>query len=353
MSAQNPLVQQGNAAIKLEESSLQQQLQSIDWDSERQLISSLSKLQELESKIHELRSLLPDRLLAPLTPIVNPRRSSSSNPVPQSPHTLNALLRKSATEGVAEVTNFKDLWLSPDMQAVWSRVDQKLIETNGAYPQPSGTWNRDYDALLKQMDEQEGNGARVQAQPDIERGQQPNSTLLPIYGTADPEREAGWKSVVESFQKRQIAGFRLASSKNESMIYVNLGLAGIIFEIQEVLTTNNAAASDTSTTTSSTPGAGTRQPLPEWHVSTRQSLGKNGPSRLEMAIVQQLNSRPRKWDLHYLLSQPCKKCNKLTDSSAQLPVIRKLATTTAPSMNTTSTSNEAAIAWEAYHAECA
>jgi hypothetical protein len=44
-------MENGNAAIKFEESSLQQQLQSIDWDSERQLISSLSKLQELESKV--------------------------------------------------------------------------------------------------------------------------------------------------------------------------------------------------------------------------------------------------------------------------------------------------------------
>jgi hypothetical protein len=42
----------GNAAIKLEEqASLNQQFQSIDWDSERQLISSLAKLQELESKV--------------------------------------------------------------------------------------------------------------------------------------------------------------------------------------------------------------------------------------------------------------------------------------------------------------
>jgi hypothetical protein len=234
---------------------------------------------------------------------VNPRRTGPSNPIPQSPHTLNALLRKSATEGVAEVTNFKDLWLSPDMQAIWSRVDQKLSENKGIYPQPSGTWNQDYDVLLKQMDEEKENGPRTQTQPDSERSRQSASALPPIYGTADLEREGGWKLVVESFQKRQIPGFRLASAKNESMIFVNLGLAGIIFEIQEVVTTNNAAASAVSdiNTTTSTPGTGTRQALPEWRVSTRQSLGKTGPSRLEMAIVQQLNSRPRKWDLHYLL----------------------------------------------------
>lgn len=44
----------GTTPIKLEEqlqASLNQQLQSIDWDSERQLISSLAKLQELESKV--------------------------------------------------------------------------------------------------------------------------------------------------------------------------------------------------------------------------------------------------------------------------------------------------------------
>lgn len=44
----------GATTIKLEDQeqpTLNQQLESIDWDSERQLISSLAKLQELESKV--------------------------------------------------------------------------------------------------------------------------------------------------------------------------------------------------------------------------------------------------------------------------------------------------------------
>lgn len=205
------------------------------------------------------------------------------------------------TEGVKEVNNFKDLWLSPDIQAIWSRMDQKLAENKGAFPQPSGMWTRDYDVLLKQMDEEEKEEKAQQRDSD---GAQQQQSLPAVYGTTEIEREGGWKSVVEAFQKRQIPGFGIVSSKNESMIVVNLGLAGIIFEIQEVLTTNNtstASTSDANATTSTSPGAGAKQALPEWRVSTRQSLGKTGPSRLETAIVQELNSRPRKWDLHYLL----------------------------------------------------
>lgn len=62
MSARAPSGQKGplgnnnnnnnnNTPVKTEETSLHEQLQTIDWDSERQLVSSLAKLQELETKV--------------------------------------------------------------------------------------------------------------------------------------------------------------------------------------------------------------------------------------------------------------------------------------------------------------
>ncbi|KAF4998932.1 hypothetical protein F66182_16291 [Fusarium sp. NRRL 66182] len=301
----------GATTIKLEDQeqpTLNQQLESIDWDSERQLISSLAKLQELESKIHELRTLLPDRLLSPLNPIVNPRLpispSSSSTPIPRNPQALSAALRKSAIEGVTEINDFKSLWNSADMQAIWSKVDEKLAETKGAFPQEgaAGMWKVEYDEVLREMDleEQKEDGRdRMQTEVEVDDGeaQFPSS----IYGSK--EETASPKSVIESFQARQIPGFRVASTRNESTIVVSLGLAGLAFEIQEALTTESTAT--TSTTTATTSNATNKTSLPEWRVSTRQhskpGLSGSGTSRLESAIVAQLNSRPRKWDLRFLL----------------------------------------------------
>jgi hypothetical protein len=66
MSTHHPAPQNsttnGTTAIKLEDQqpTLNEEFQSIDWDSERQLISSLAKLQELESKVRHLPSRVLD-----------------------------------------------------------------------------------------------------------------------------------------------------------------------------------------------------------------------------------------------------------------------------------------------------
>jgi hypothetical protein len=250
--------------------------------------------------------LLPDRLLAPINPIVNPRRtneSAASNSIPRNPQVLSALLRKSAVDSVTEVNNFKSLWTSADMQDIWHKVDEKLAETKGAFPQvEAGMWRVDYAELLKEMDEKDQKendkkGGVVEMEVDNELPPSVSS----IYGSAE---QTDPKRVVESFQARQIPGFRVASTRNESTIVVSLGLAGLSFEIQEALTTTTTTT--TTETTSETTTTNTTN-KPEYRVSTRQHLplskptASAGTSRLETAIVQQLNSRPRKWDLRYLL----------------------------------------------------
>ncbi|KAF3407786.1 hypothetical protein DPV78_000440 [Talaromyces pinophilus] len=401
MSTQNTPLQNtknGPIAIKAEDqqqSTLNQQLQSIDWDSEQQLISSLAKLQELESKIHELRSLLPDRLLAPLNPIINPRRLSpasfpSANTIPRNPQALSALLRKSAVEGVAEINSFKELWTSADMASIWHRVDEKLAETKGAFPQDGavGVWRVEYADLLREADEQEkkdgkgGGGGREVVEEVDDEAQFPAS----VYGTK--EDTASPKKIIESFQARGIPGFRVASTRNESTIIVSLGLAGLTFEIQEALTTSETTTSSSSDGTTSTSNAtSTNRSLPEWRVEARQNLplsksagagAGTGASRLENAIVSQLNSRARKWDLRFLLelilsyadirSLPCKKCGQLTDSMAQLPILRRAVVASSAagtaaegggsgtgeggSAAGTATGNGEGVVWEGYHVGC-
>lgn len=182
------------------------------------------------------------------------------------------------------------------MQAIWQKVDEKLAETKGAFPQvEAGMWRVEYADLLKEMDEKDkdqkvGAGGLDDMEVDEES---PSSVVSAIHGSVE---EADPKKVVESFQGRQIPGFQVAGTRNESTIIVSLGLAGLTFEIQEALPTETTSSETTTTNTTT---------KPEYRVSTHHLLSRPAagtqPSRLENAIVQQLNSRPRKWDLRFLL----------------------------------------------------
>lgn len=205
------------------------------------------------------------------------------------------------------------------MASIWHRVDEKLAETKGAFPQDGaaawGMWRVEYADLLREVDEREkkkdgeekrgggGGGGEMEMEVDDEAQFPPS-----VYGTkedSDPKR------IVESFQARGISGFRVASTRNESTIIVSLGLAGLTFEIQEALTTSDTttSSSDGTTNTSNTTNTN-KTSLPEWRVEIRHQhpkpalgagTGTGAASRLESAIVSQLNSRARKWDLRFLL----------------------------------------------------
>jgi hypothetical protein len=221
------------------------------------------------SQIHQLRSLLPDRLLAPLIPIVNPRKADG-RATPKSPQALYESLAQCARDGVAEVEGFKSMWQSPELKPVWDWMDQKLNESNGQYPQPTGMWERDYDIILRNLENED---RQIEEQRQKEEEEQERLQAL--------SAEGGWRGVIESFEKRQLPGLRLLVSKNEAMIKVHLGMAGMRFDVQEVVSPEDAGAI-------------------EWQVETPTQLAKT-PSRLETAICANLNRRPRKWDLAYLL----------------------------------------------------
>ncbi|KAJ9363690.1 mediator complex subunit 27-domain-containing protein [Paecilomyces variotii] len=316
-NAQNAGNQQG---IKSEVASKE----SINWNSERQLVSSLWKLQELEAKIHQLRTLLPDRLLAPLIPIVNPRRAGPNRPVPKSPQMLYEQLSQAARDGVTEVEDFVSAWQSPEMRAVWARMDEKMKECDGDYPQPSGIWEHDYDKVLEELDKEEHTSQRRHKKTEEEQSR------------AQALSAGGWKGVVESFKQKGLSGVRILLSKNEDVITVVLLKAGMSFDIQEI----HGQEEDGKV---------------EWRVSNKQYPGKP-KTKLETSVSICLNLRPRKWDLGYLLDMicsysdikktPCVKCNKMIDNTAQLPTIRRPKTVDTPDGKKSTT-------WEAYHQNCA
>ncbi|KAL4867626.1 hypothetical protein BDV12DRAFT_186556 [Aspergillus spectabilis] len=291
-------------------------------ESEMELVSSLAKLQKLEEMIHQLRTLLPERLLEPLAPIVNPKAAATKY-APESPQKLFELLSQAARAGVSEVGEFQGMWRGREMKRVWERIDTLICENDGRLLQPNSVWERDYDKLLEEISKQDT--ARKEQQQKAKEEQE-RAQLRSAKG--------GWKAIVDSFAQRNVPGVRVLPTKDDSSFFVVLSKTGLAFKIFTV--------------------SGQDLGISEWSVSSK-STSADSASKLENAILGCLNSRPRKWDLTFLLEMissystifqaPCIKCSNMQDKSANLPIHRRAKTPTPSTEPQPPT-------FEAYHTTC-
>ena len=225
-------------------------------------------------QIYQLRTLVPDRLLAPLTPIVNPNKNESSTPMPKSPQEMFEQLSQAAREGVAEVSAFKAEWNRPEMKVIWDRIDQKLAESGGDYPQPAGMWEQDYDVILKKLDREE---KRQERQRKKIMEEQERSQLISVDG--------GWRSVVELFMKQDNPGLLITfpqSAENLNYFFVLLRKISVMLCVQQGQSIGDKRES-------------------AWQV---KSVPHGSTSKVEIEILNQISSRDRQWDLRYLLVSP-------------------------------------------------
>ncbi|KAL4932366.1 RNA polymerase II mediator complex subunit MED27 domain-containing protein [Aspergillus undulatus] len=267
-------------------------------DEELGLVSSLAKLQKLEDMIHRLRTLLPDRLLEPMIPIVNPKAAPGKDVPPQK---LFEQLSEAARNGANEVAEFKALWRGKEMEAVWDRIDVLTYENAGQLLQSSGMWEYDYDKILEELTKQDS--IRKQQLQTVKEEQE-RSQLQ--------SAEGGWRALVAKYAQEIIPGMRVLPTKQESSFLVVLQKVGLAFKISAVNSGQDA--------------------VPEFNVSSKSPSGEP-TSKLETAVLDCLNSRSRKWDIAFLiemiksysnLSQtPCTKCGKMQDNAANLPTLRR------------------------------
>lgn len=270
------------------------------WDSELSLADALSKLQDLDRHIHQLRTLLPHRLLAPIVPLISPQMGAVPSPSPssslsplspvESPQMLGEQLQVSARNGAAEVDRFQALWRSPEMQRVWAHVESLVKDNDGQLLQPTGTWERDYRAVFEELvgaEEQR----QLQLRSQAEQAAQSQAGAAPA---------AHWQSVVDGFLERKRArAVRIVPLGDGPDMRVVLVRAGLAFQV------------------SSSTDALHRQAL-DWRVERCPTAAAQPMSKFERAVVSCLNDRPRKWDLAYLLvrSSPEMKDRKTgTDAS--------------------------------------
>ncbi|KAL4942108.1 hypothetical protein BDV06DRAFT_222524 [Aspergillus oleicola] len=290
-------------------------------DEELGLVSSLAKLQKLEDMIHQLRTLLPDRLLEPVIPIVNPKAvPTGSNVAPQK---LVEQLSQAARSGANEVAEFQAMWRGKEMKSVWERIETLTYENAGQLLQSNGMWDYDYDKLLEDLTKQ--NTARKEKEQRAKEEQE-RSQLQSVEG--------GWRALVDQYAQAGLDGMRVLPTKQQSSFVVMLQKVGLAFKVSAVSTGQDGP--------------------PEFNISSKSPSGEP-TSKLETAVLDCLNSRPRKWDLAYLiemtksysnLSQtPCIKCGKMQDNAANLPTLRR------PKPTTLQTEPQQPT-FDAYHATC-
>ncbi|EAL84530.1 hypothetical protein KXW98_008874 [Aspergillus fumigatus] len=291
------------------------------WTSEMQYVSSLAKLQKMEATIHQLRTLLSGRLIEPIIPIINPK-VASRRPLPKSPRVLFEQLSQTARASVAEVQEFQAMWRSPEMKAIWDHVDARIKQNGGQLLQPTGMWEQDYDVLLEELEKEE------QAQKEQQQRAKEEEERAKIQGV-----EGGWRTIVETFTRRNLPGIRVMAHQDQPRITVVSVKAGMAFQLQAV----NGDGHD----------------MVDWRVQELAAPGRP-KTKLETAVAACLNARPRQWDLAYLLDMiasysdvkqtPCVKCGKMTDNAAQLPSVRR--------PNPLQSSQGQPVLWEAYHPTC-
>lgn len=203
---------------------------------------------------------------------MNPSLSREQKPIFRSPQEICQHLSQTARESVTEVEAFKQEWRKPEMEAIWKKVDKKLAESGGVYPQPTGRWEQDYDIVLKRLGEEDKRESelRIRSEEEQERSHQASTA-------------GGWKAIIEGFNQKNTSSEVfiniLPSADNAGRFSVVLRKISVMFYVQQ------------------TPDPG-NQTFGDWQVLI---LSRKSPTALGSEIVNQINARSRKWDLLYLL----------------------------------------------------
>lgn len=159
------------------------------------------------------------------------------------------------------------MWRGKEMKAVWERVGSLIYENAGQLLQSNCMWDQDYDVLLEEITKKDTirKEREQKAKEEHERSQLQSA-------------EGGWKALVDTFAQRNVPGVRVVPVKNDSFSVV-LAKAGLAFKVHAHHTGQDG--------------------VPDFNISSKSSA--EPPSKLEIAILDCLNSRSRKWDLTYLL----------------------------------------------------
>jgi hypothetical protein len=201
-------------------------------------------------------------------PIANPDKVTLGNPIAETPRILRASLDEAARARVADIQQFQSLWRDPELKSVWAHVESRIKEANGQMIQPTGKWERDYNVLLEELAQKEKSIVDERQREDEEAER-----------TKAQSTEGEWQNVLGRFVQRNIPGVRVIKGEDETSLAVALVRAGVVFQVRGVSVSGS--------------------PVSDWEVSS--NIAGRSPTKLENAILGCVRSRPRKWDLAFLL----------------------------------------------------
>lgn len=201
-------------------------------------------------------------------PIIRPQNKFGPyKQVPNSPQNLLQQLVSTGQEGAAEVESFKKEWTRPELKSVWDRIEQKMKDSGGDHPPPTGVWEKDYDVILAEIDREEERKWE-EGEKDVEQKEKQEYLSM----------EGGWRGVIERLREKEVPDVRISVDPKGDVITVVLLKAGLSVIIQQ-------------------PQEGDNGNPDVWRI-----LYKPGrTTKLEEEIMQCLNQRRRQWDLSYLL----------------------------------------------------
>lgn len=161
------------------------------------------------------------------------------------------------------------MWRGPELKPVWAHVESRARASIGQALQPTGVWENDYDVLLQEL-------VKAEKAKEEERRLAEESAERAKVQSSEGEREA----IVERFVQRGVPSVRVIKGQDPLSLAIALAKAGMILLISGVKEPDVAGVS-------------------EWQVSIK-TPGR-GPTKIETSILECLRSRPRKWDLAFLL----------------------------------------------------
>ncbi|KAI5286411.1 hypothetical protein KEM55_000314, partial [Ascosphaera atra] len=246
--------------------------------------------------LQHLRTLLPNRLFAPMRPLIDPSLATLINPMPQAPNELFDRLAETARESMEELDAFKTNYSSPAMRSIIQYIDERRRENKGLYPQMDFLWDVSYEALLGRMLKQEEKQLKLEDDEEQRiRDEQFRQTL--------PE----WKSVVKMYSGTFPGLVLYVPPTDDGKARFSARLTQVAIELHFV--------------------RGVR----EWHIA--ESMSNRTFSVLEAQIIEAINGRDQKWNLPYFIAllgsfadpapKSCTRCGLLVDEYGHLATARK------------------------------
>lgn len=251
---------------------------------ERELLARLARLKSVSDQVERLRSLIPTRLLAPLTALgesaPGPVDRQDAPAVPAATNgfavpdgsSLVARLQQRAADATVEVNDLKESWMCHDMRLLWQHVDRKLFAEGMSADDVllDEAWNEDYEELLRRYDQHKKDDIKSEKRSDGAKSEE--QMLLQVANGLD----AYISSFVQNSSQLEFSD--VSSADNDEDRGFTVRIKSISFSLRARMQ---------------------RKPKAEWVISLvdeQQNL-----SNLKRSLFTTIDSRDRKWDLRFLL----------------------------------------------------